>query len=64
MEDYLVCPHCHGETPGENLNCIYCGSALPHRIGVFTRLRYGGGGFFFVLVVFVILIALLAWLIL
>ena len=64
MEGYLVCPRCGGETPERNLNCIYCGAALPHRIGVFTKLRYGGRGFFFVLVVLVILIALLAWLIL
>ncbi len=63
MEGYLICPHCRGETPEENLSCIYCGSTLPHGIGVFTKLRYGGKGFFFVLVLLATLIALLAWLI-
>jgi len=63
MEGYLVCPQCGGETPEGNLACIYCGSSLPHTIGVFTKLRYGARGFFCVLVVLVILIALLAWLV-
>ena len=63
MEGYLICPQCRGETPGENLNCIYCGSALPHRIGVFTKLRYVGRGFFFVLVALAIIVALLVWMV-
>ncbi|MEJ2745035.1 MAG: hypothetical protein P8123_05025 [bacterium] len=64
MEGYVVCPNCQGETPGENLNCIYCGSVLPHRLGVFTKLRYGGRGYLFVSIVLAVLIALFAWLVL
>jgi hypothetical protein len=63
MEDYVVCPKCGGETPGENLNCIYCGSVLPHRLGVFTNMRYGWQGYFFAFVVLAVVIALFAWLI-
>lgn len=64
MEGYVVCPNCRGETPGENLNCIYCGSVLPHRLGAFTKLRYGGRGYFFVFVALAVVIALLVWLVL
>lgn len=45
--EFMTCPRCGGETPGDNLNCIYCGDPLPHRLGVFTRLRYGGKGLLF-----------------
>ena len=64
MEGYVVCTHCRGETPGENLNCIYCGSVLPHRIGVFTKLRYGGKGYLAISLALAVIIALLVWLIL
>ena len=60
MEDYIRCPHCGGETPGENLNCIYCGNTLPHRLGVFSGLRYGWKGVIFAIVAAAVLFAFIA----
>jgi len=64
MEDYVRCPRCGGDTPGENLNCIYCGAVLPSTAGVFGAMRYGVKGLFCSAVALAVILALLAWLIL
>lgn len=62
MEDYVRCPHCGGDTPGENLNCIYCGEVLPSSSGVFGTLRYGWRGVLCAAVAIAVILALLSWL--
>lgn len=63
MEGYIRCPACGEETPGENLNCIFCGAALPSTAGVFGAMRYGWKGIFCAVVALAVIASLLAWLV-
>ncbi|HOE27426.1 MAG: hypothetical protein IT574_02075 [Candidatus Aureabacteria bacterium] len=63
MDEYVRCPHCGGDTPDENLNCIYCGEAFPAALGVFGALRYGWRGVFCAAVALVLILSILAWLV-
>jgi len=64
MQNYSVCPHCGGETPRENLNCIYCGNTLPHTLGVFSGMRYGAKGYVWLAIAAAVIAAFLACLLL
>lgn len=59
MEGYVRCHHCGKETPAGNLNCIFCGCTLPHRLGVFTGLRYGWKGALFLAMAVGVIVAFL-----
>jgi hypothetical protein len=59
MDEYTECPECGKPTPSENLNCIYCGEALPQPVGALSSLRYSFKGWFALIVALVALIAFL-----
>ncbi|UCD57381.1 MAG: hypothetical protein JSV16_16510 [Candidatus Hydrogenedentota bacterium] len=60
MEEYTECPDCRKLTPRENLNCIYCGQALPEPVGILSGLRYGLKGWIAILIALAVLIGFLA----
>ncbi|MDD5557396.1 MAG: hypothetical protein PHN82_09120 [bacterium] len=60
MEGSIRCPRCGEETPAENLSCIFCGATLPHRLGVFSGLRYGWRGILFLVIAGLIILSFLA----
>lgn len=59
MEGYIRCPSCGSYTPEENLNCIFCGNPLPHRLGVFSGIRFGGKGILFVVIAVIVIASFL-----
>ena len=59
MNEYTECPACHGQTPPENLNCIYCGEVLPKPVGVLSGLRYSFGGWLAAIIALAVLIGFL-----
>lgn len=58
----VCCPHCGQETPGENLNCIYCGELLDEPLGPLTGLLYGGQGRLGLILALLVAVAILVWL--
>ena len=60
MEEFTECPACHASTPSENLNCIYCGDALPRPVGVLSGLRYSFGGWLAAIIALAVIIGFLA----
>ena len=60
MEEFTECPACKEPTPSENLNCIYCGDALPRPVGFISGLRYSFGGWLAAIIALAVLIGFLA----
>jgi len=57
----VTCPHCGEATPGENLNCIYCGNLLNRPLGAISALALGWKGWLGVIFVLLVIVVFLSW---